>query len=136
MRLKFRSLLRFLVILLLVPSLAICQVAPQPLDKHARKIQRVLAGFPAGTTIFVEMRDHSQRLGSLGAVSATSFELLSRKGDTQQFAYADVGRVQKADSDQGNTVIFHHHNKMVVSLILGGALVGFIIFAVVEVKKS
>lgn len=133
-----RFAVRVLAVFFLIPSLLLCQVAQpaQSLDRHARKIQKTLASYVSGSTVFIELRDGSQSLGTLGTLSSTSFELIGHSGATQSLAYADVERVRKADFANGNRAVFRHHHGLIVGLILAGALVGFMAFAVVELRKS
>ena len=118
--------------------MTICQVAQpsQPLDKHARKIQNTLASYPAGSTVLAVMRDNSTRLGKLGAFSASSFELVLPTGDAQSLSYADVQRVQRADRDTRTVVVFRHRPGVLTSVIVAAAVVGLIILAAVELRKS
>ena len=138
MQSRLLSVLRILAACALIPVLSFGQVAQPspPLDKHARKIQQTLSSYPPGSVIFVEMRDQSQHLGTLSTLSASTFELVPRSGGTLNLAYSDVSRIQKADSSAGNVIVVKHHNGLVVGLVAAGAVIGFLIFAVIELKKS
>jgi len=138
MRSRFASALRFLTACVLIPAVVYGQAAPpsQSLDKHARKIQKTLASFQPGSIVFIEMRDQTQYLGTLGLLSAETFTLNPRKGAVLNLAYADVRRVQQAEARTSNVIVVRHHNGLVFGLILTGVIVGFLVFAVVELKKS
>jgi hypothetical protein len=130
--------LRLFAACTLILAIVFCQVAQPlpPLDKHSRKIQSTLASYPAGSTVLIEMHDRSQVLGVLGTLSASTFELVPRKGAVLNLAYTDVDRVQKAESQTGSVIVVRHHNGLIAGLILAGAIAGFLVFAVVELKKS
>lgn len=138
MRSRFASALRFLAACVLIPAVAYCQAAPpsQSLDKHTRKIQKTLGSLPSGSPVFIEMRDQTQYLGTLGSLSAATFELIPRKGGVVSLAYADVRRVQQAEARTSNVIVVRHRNGLVVGLILFGVLVAYVVFAAVELKKS
>jgi hypothetical protein len=138
MVLGLRFALRLLTVWVVIPALVLCQTAQpsQPLSRHAEKICKTLAAWPADSVVFVEMRDGSQHIGQLGALAASSFEVVERSGNRLTLGYAAVDRVQKADFASANQVVFHHRHGLVVGLVVVGALVGFLIFAVVELRKS
>ena len=94
---------------MLVPTLAFCQVVQpeQPLDKQAHKIQKMLASFPSGSTVFLEIRDQTQYLGALESLSYATFELSQRKGAVLNLAYADVSPVQRAEARTGSVIVAH-----------------------------
>ena len=135
---RLSSALRLLIVCALIPAVAFCQIAQpsQPLDKHARKIQKTIASYAPGSPIFVTMRDQSQYLGNLGALSASSFELIPRKGPALNLAYAGVDRIQKADVQTSSTIVFRHHHGLIVGLVLVGSIVGLLVFGVAEAAKS
>lgn len=140
---SIRSVVRLLAVWTVIPAMLLCQVAQpaQPLDKHARKIQKTLASYPPDSTVLVVMRearqyDAGQYLGRLGNVQTTGFELIRRDGEVLKLSYSDVRRVQKADANTGNVVHFRHRHNLLVGVIVVGALVGFIFFAAFELRKS
>jgi len=135
---RLLSAFRLIVVCTLVPAVAISQVAQssQPLDRHARKIQKIVASYPPGSPVFVTMRDQSQYLGNLGAISVSTFELVPRKGPTLNLAYSGVDRIQKADYQTSSTIVVRHHHGLIVGLVLAGTIIGLVIFAGIELKKS
>jgi hypothetical protein len=82
------------------------------------------------------MRDGSQHLGQLGALEASSFQVVERSGNRLTLSYAAVDRVLKADFTNGNRAVFPHRHGLVVGLVAAGVLVGFLLFAALELRKS
>jgi hypothetical protein len=93
-----------------------------PLDKHARRIERRLAKFRPGTFLDFEFRDSSQTFGSLGPMSATSFQFTdSDSNKTQTHFYGDLIEVKKAKEYIGDGSV-HHHVRLLVPVIVGASL--------------
>lgn len=141
MQVMFRSWLRALATWILLPAITVCQVpqsAPTPsqqsspqLDRHARRIQKTLASYPAGTTIQIELRDHTTRFGDLGALSPESFELLDHHSHVPTtYAYSDVAHAVRAASVSPNRVVFHPH-RGVTHYVLLGVIAGLIIVPII-----
>ncbi len=66
------------------------------LDKHARKIEKKLTKFRAGSFVQIDLRNDSMSLGSLGPLSESTFQVVD--SDTNKavtFAYSDVAAVHK-----------------------------------------
>ena len=69
-----------------------------PLDKHSRRIEKRLAKFRQGTFLDFEFRDSSQTFGSLGPLSAASFQFTdSDSNKTQTHSYSDLVRSEKGE---------------------------------------
>jgi hypothetical protein len=134
--LRFAS--RFLAVIVLIPTMVLCQVAQptQSMDRHGRKIQKALASYPAGSVVFVAMRDGSQSIGNLGALSATSFEVVEHSGGRLTLDYSAVDHVQKADLATGDRIVVRHHHGAVYYLVLTGVVLGLILVFAVEAGKS
>jgi hypothetical protein len=93
-----------------------------PLDKHARKIERRLAKFRPGTFLDFEFRDSSQTFGSLGPLSATSFQFTdSDSNKMQTHSYSDLVEVKRAKEYIGDGSV-HHHVHLLVPVIIGAGL--------------
>ena len=94
--------------------------SPAPLDKHARRIEKRLTKFQPGTFLDFEFRDSSQTFGSLGPLSATSFQFTdSDSNRTQTHFYADVSEVKKAKEYIGEGSEPRHHVRLLVPVLLG-----------------
>ena len=131
----FRFALRLLAAWMLIPALVVCQTA-QPLDRHARKIQKTLAGWPEGAAIFVTENDGSQHVGQLGTLKAASFELVERQGNRLAIDYAAVKSLQRAGAANNDGWLSRHRHGLVVGLVTAGVLVGLLILAAVDLRKS
>jgi hypothetical protein len=94
-----RKLFLCLVVVLFTFSAVPAAFAQQSpgLDKHARKIEKKLARLRAGSIVQIDLRNHSTSLGSLGSLSADTFQVTdSDNNKTETFAYNDVAQVHKA----------------------------------------
>jgi hypothetical protein len=91
-----------------------------PLDKHARRIEKRLTKFQQGTFLDFEFRDSSQTFGSLGALSATSFQFTdSDSNKTQTHLYAEVSEVKKAKEYIGEGSEPRHHVRLLLPVLIG-----------------
>jgi len=101
-----KSFLCLAVALLTVATapVAIAETNPNAnLDKHARKIERRLAKFRAGSYIQVDFRDRSESVGSLGALSQTTFQFTDADNNrVETYSYSQVkstsARVRSSDA--------------------------------------
>jgi|SRR5579863_1829028 len=93
-----------------------------PLDKHARRIEKRLAKFREGTILDFEFRDSSQTFGSLGPLSAASFQFTdSDSNKTQTHLYSDLVEVKKSKEYIGDGSV-HHHVRLLVPIIIGAGV--------------
>ncbi|HVN93892.1 MAG TPA: hypothetical protein VMT38_09355 [Terracidiphilus sp.] len=93
-----------------------------PLSKHARHIERRLEKFRQGTVLDFEFRDSSQTFGSLGPLSATSFEFTdSDSNKMQTHSYDDLVDVKRAKEYIGDGSV-HHHIHLLVPVIVGAGV--------------
>ncbi|MGD0471245.1 MAG: hypothetical protein ABSA54_22970 [Terriglobales bacterium] len=127
---KFTRLLRRRSIIHLAIAWALIVVVPvslaepsTPLDKHARKIEKRLAKYRAGAFLEVDFRDSSQSMGSLGALSAASFQFTDAANNlTQTHLYAEVARVKKAKEYIGEGSEPKHHVRLLVLVLIGAGV--------------
>jgi hypothetical protein len=91
-----------------------------PLDRHARRIEKRLTKFQPGTFLDFEFRDSSQAYGSLGPLSAASFQFTdSDSNKIQTHPYADLAEVKKAREYIGEGSEPRHHIHLLVPIIIG-----------------
>jgi hypothetical protein len=97
-----------LVCALLAP---VCQAqSSTSLDKHARKVQKTLTKYPAGSYLHVTLRDRTQSSGTLGALSATSFSITNADTNAAEtHLFSDVAEVQKGKAFIGKGSVHQHH---------------------------
>jgi len=94
------------------------------LDKHARKIEKKLAKFRAGSYVDIDLRDGSESLGSLGALTNATFQITDADNNkTETFAYSDVAHVHRGKEYIGEGSESGHHSIHLVPLIIGAAAV-------------
>lgn len=94
-----------------------------PLDKHARRIEKRLTKFQPGTFLDFEFRDSSQTFGSLGSLSASSFQFTdSDSNKTQTHLYADLAQVKKAREYIGEGSEPRHHVHLLVPVLIGAGV--------------
>jgi hypothetical protein len=108
--------------LLVTATLAPAQTSA-PLDKHARRIEKRLTKFQPGTFLDFEFRDSSQTFGSLGPLSASSFQFTdSDSNKTQTHFYADLAQVKKAKEYIGEGSEPRHHIHLLVPVLIGAGV--------------
>ncbi len=123
-----KSAVHFFMAVAFASSALLTAVAPAqaqssaPLDKHSRTIEKRLAKFPQGTFLDFEFRDSSQTFGSLGPLSAASFQFTdSDSNKTQTHSYSDLVEVKKAREYIGDGSV-HHHVRLLVPIIVGAGV--------------
>jgi hypothetical protein len=118
---RFKSAVRLFVFLALLATAAFAPAqSSAPLDKHARRIERRLTKFQPGTFLDFEFRDSSQTFGSLGPLSAATFQFTgSDSNKTQTHLYADLAQVKKAREYIGEGSESRHHIHFLVPIIIG-----------------
>jgi len=101
----------------------VCHAESQAhIAKHARKVEKKLAHYPAGTYLHLVFRDHSETMGSLDALSTASFSITNADTNARQsFRYADVARVEKGETFIGEGSVHRHFPLLVPVLVAGGA---------------
>ncbi|MGH9604605.1 MAG: hypothetical protein ACRD3N_02780 [Terracidiphilus sp.] len=102
----------------------LCRAESQAhIQKHARKIEKKLAHYREGTYLRVVFRDRSGTVGSLGALSATSFTLTNADTNAAQtYRYVDVASVEKGETYIGEGSVRRHHFPLLISaIVVGGA---------------
>lgn len=91
------------------------------LERHARKIEKRLAKYPEGTYLHLVFRDQSESLGSLGALSASSFALTNADTNaTRTYLYADVARVERGETFIGEGSVRRRHIPLLIPAIVAG----------------
>jgi hypothetical protein len=96
-----------------------------PLDKHARRVEKHLTKYQAGSFLQVDFRDGSQMIGSLGTLSAASFQFTnSDSNKIMTIAYTEVSRVSKGKEYIGEGSEPDHHVRLLVPLIVGAVAAG------------
>ncbi|MGH9560057.1 MAG: hypothetical protein ACRD3S_01260 [Terracidiphilus sp.] len=92
-------------------------------EKHARKMQKHLARYAAGTLLQIQLRNSGEALGSLGQLSGASFQIVSIDSNkTLTFNYVDVASVRKGKEYIGTGS--EHHIRRWVPLVAGALLAG------------
>jgi hypothetical protein len=103
-----------------------------PLDKHARRMEKRLAKYRAGTLLQVELRDSTETIGSLGALSDASFKFTNSDSNrTVAIAYTDVAGVKKGTEYIGEGSESGRHLRFLVPALISLAAAGAA-FAIVE----
>jgi len=123
-RILFKSPIYILATVLLAaaPQIGQASTSSQPVDKHARKIEKRLARFRPGAYLDFEFRDASETFGALGELSGTSFQFTdsdSNKIETR--SYADLERVKPAKEFIGEGSQHRHVRLLVPALVTAGA---------------
>lgn len=93
--------------------------------KRIRKIGKKLAKYPDGTYLRVVFRDHSQSLGTVSGLTATSFIFTDAEANAaHSYTYADVAHVQKAKTFIGEGTLHRHVPRLLYLGIAGVAAAG------------
>ena len=118
-----KPILGVILACLLTGFTPICRAESQAhLAKHARKVEKKLAHYPAGTYLHVVFRDRSETVGSLAALSTASFSLTNADTNARQsFSYVDVARVEKGETFIGEGSAHRHFPLLVPAIVVGGA---------------
>jgi hypothetical protein len=98
--------------------------------KRIHKIEKTLAKYPPKTYLRLVMVDHSQVLGTVGELGASSFTFTSADSNaTQRFAYADVASVDRGETYIGEGSAHRHLPRLVIagiaSAVAAGAIAAF-----------
>ncbi len=94
-------------------------------DKHARKIEKRLARYDKGAFLELDLRNDTQVMGSIGALSDASFRFTdSDNNRIETFSYADVAHVKKAKEYIGVGSEPGHHVRLWVPVVVGAAVAG------------
>jgi len=113
------------LVLALLASAPLCHATQSAarLEKHARKIEKKLAKYPAGTYLHLAFRDSPDSLGTLGHLSATSFTFTNADSNAvETHDYADVARVEKGETFIGaGSTPARHFRLWIPAMISAGA---------------
>jgi len=94
-----------------------------PLDKHARRIEKRLTKFRQGTFLDFQFRDSSQTFGSLGPLSAASFQFTDADSNkTQTHYYSELVHVTNAKEYIGEGSEPRRHIHLLVPVIIGAGV--------------
>jgi hypothetical protein len=97
----------------------------EKLEKHARKIEKKLSKYRAGTFVEVDLRDSSAAEGSLGGLSNATFQITNADSNrVQTFNYADVARVKKTKEYIGAGSEPVHRVRLWVPVLIGAVAAG------------
>lgn len=128
-----KSLVHAVIACLLIAAVPACQAgtiwhktsAGERSDKHARKIEKRLAKFPAGAYLEYDFRDGSVNYGALGQLSEATFQYTdSDNNKIEARSYADVADVKKARQYIGEGSRPGHHVRLWIPLTVVAALAG------------
>ena len=112
-----------LIFLMAAPACLADSAAKQ--EKHARKIEKHLGRFSAGTLLQVDFRDNSQAVGALGNLSDATFQITNADSNKlQTFNYADVTNVKRSKEYIGAGSGSRHHFRLWVPILVGAVAAG------------
>jgi len=125
-----KSFLCLAVALLTIATLPAAFAESNPnasLDKHARKIEKRLARFRAGSYVQIDFRDRTENVGSLGALSQTTFQFTDADNNrVETYSYNQVSDVRqgKAYIGEGSEYGRHFHVRLPVLIVTGAVAAG------------
>jgi hypothetical protein len=121
-----------LTLVAMTPSAFAANNPSSGLDKHSRKIEKKLSKFQPGSYVQIELRDSSERLGALNALSDSTFEIANADNNKlETYSYSDVSEVRKGKEYIGEGSESHHRPRFLVPVIITAAAAGAA-FAIVE----
>jgi hypothetical protein len=115
-----------LALIVVIAAVPVCQAqSPTNLSKHARRVQRRLGKYPAGSYLDVVLRDSSEVMGTLGVLSAASFTITNTDTNTTEtHTYGEVAHVGRAKQYIGAGSEPEHHIRHLVPILIGAAAAG------------
>jgi hypothetical protein len=121
-----KSIVRLVLVWTLVALVTACQAqSTVSLDKHARKVHKRLATYPAGTYLTVVLRDGSERIGALGTLAPASFTITDSDSNAREtHSYNDVAKVSKGTEYIGEGSGRGHHIRLWVPAVVGAVAAG------------
>jgi hypothetical protein len=128
----FFGIFRRQPIILILAASALLAVAPvahasssDPVDKHARKMEKRLARYRAGSFLQLDLRDSSEVMGHIAQLSDASFRFTDADNNKiQTYSYADVAHVKEATEYIGAGSEFGRHFRLWVPVVVGAAIAG------------
>ncbi len=104
----------------------LCQAeSPAHAARHARKVAKKLAKYPDGTYLRFVFRDHSETLGTVDALKASTFTLINADTNaTETYRYVDVARVKKGRTYVGEGSVPRHRSRFLIPVFAGIAAAG------------
>ena len=131
MKLHVRSIFRIAFLcMLLAPLLfseaGLCRAeSARHMEKHTRKTEKKLAKYGPGSYLRIVFRDHTESVGVVGRMEATSFTFTDADSNaTRSYPYADVASVDKAETYVGEGSRRRHLPRMLVFGVAGAAAAG------------
>jgi hypothetical protein len=118
-----KSLLRLAIAVLLfaIAPAAFSQQNPN-LDKHARKVEKKLSKFRNGSFVQIDFRNGSQSLGSLGTLSAATFDVTDADNNQKEtYNYDDVASVRKGKEYIGEGSEPGHRPRFLIPVLVSAA---------------
>jgi hypothetical protein len=116
---------------LLVLAVAVIAFAVSPaafpqqnpnLDKHARKVEKRLSKFRAGSFVQIDFRNGSESLGLLGPLSEATFQMTDADNNQKEtYNYEDVADVRKGKEYIGDGSEPGHRPRLLVPVVIGAA---------------
>jgi hypothetical protein len=99
--------------------------SPARQEKHARKMEKHLAKYRAGTLVQLDLRDSSVEVGSLGRLSDATFQIVnSDNNKLQTYNYSDVSSVKRGKEYIGAGSEPGHHIRRWAPILAGTLLAG------------
>lgn len=129
-----KSLVRLALASLLFATVAIA-VAPTSQaqsreDKHARKVHKKLAKYPAGRYLHLVLSNGTNDYGALGTISDASFTFKSADTNaTTTISYSDVDKIKTDRQAIGAGTAPHRYIRPRTYVILGAITAGAIVAA-------
>lgn len=135
MKLQFHihSIVRIAFLCILIGPMSFSQMglcraeSARHMDKHVRKMEKKLAKYGPGTYVRIIFLDHSQSLGVVDQLNASSFTFKDAESNaTRSYDYADVASVDKGETYIGDGSRHRHFPRLLIAGVAGAVAAGAI----------
>ena len=133
MKPQVRSIIRIALLCALLAPLPFSQMglcraeSATHMEKHTRKMEKKLTESAPGTYLRIVFRDHSESLGIVSRLEATSFTFIDADSNaTRSYQYADVASVEKGETYVGEGSRRRHFPRLLVFGLAGAVAAGAI----------
>ena len=133
MNLKVRSIVKItflnaLLVFLPFSQMGLCRAeSAQHMEKHTRQIEKKLTKYAPGAYLRIVFRDHSESLGIVGRLEATSFTFTDADSNaTRSYQYVEVAIIEKSETFIGEGSRHRHLPRLLVFGMASAAAAGAI----------
>jgi hypothetical protein len=131
MKLHVRSIVRVAFLCMLFATLpfsqkGLCRAeSARHMERHTRNVEKKLVKYGPGSYLRIVLRDHSQKVGLIDRLDASSFTFTDADYNTKQsYRYSDVASVDKGETYIGEGSKRRHLPRLLIVGVAGAAAAG------------